>query len=117
MSQELHRHDFFFILALKKAKGSHIIDFTAYEVADHTFFFMRPGQVHELSLKSESIGYLMEFKNDFYYPGDKASSQLLRSASNLNQCTLNADSSKRLFTLLTSIFEEYCNKKVWSATS
>jgi hypothetical protein len=30
MVQELHRHDFFYILALKKGTGSHEIDFTSY---------------------------------------------------------------------------------------
>ena len=40
---ELHRHDFFFIIALKKGGGTHEIDFTTYEVFDNSVFFMRPG--------------------------------------------------------------------------
>ena len=42
---ELHRHDFFFIIALQKGDGTHEIDFTTYSVFDNSVFFMRPGQV------------------------------------------------------------------------
>ena len=109
--QELHRHDFFFILALEKGKGNHEIDFTSYEIYDHSVFFMRPGQVHELTLKAGSTGYLMEFKTDFYYPHDKLSSQLLRKVSNKNLCQLDANRVKKLLSLLTSIFQEYTDKQ------
>ncbi len=54
MVQELHRHDFFFALFLEKGKGEHKIDFKAYPVTDHSVFFMRPGQVHQLTLKKGS---------------------------------------------------------------
>lgn len=59
MFQELHRHDFFFILALKKGLGCHVIDFTSYEVSNNSIFLMRPGQVHQLFLKEGNTGYLM----------------------------------------------------------
>ena len=111
MIQGLHRHDFFFILALEKGNGNHVIDFTAYKVGDYFIFFMRPGQVHELTLKTESTGYLMEFKPDFYYPHDKVSNQLLRKASNTNLCQLDASSFKKLFSLLAYIFQEYGDKR------
>src|SRR5687767_4289014 len=70
MVQALHRHDFFHILALKDGRGNHTIDFTSYDVCDNSIFFMRPGQVHQLTLKGESRGYLMQFNTDFYYPYD-----------------------------------------------
>ena len=54
MVQELHRHDFYYILALKKGAGHHEIDFTRYEVCNHAVFFMRPGQVHQ---QSEAGGF------------------------------------------------------------
>src|SRR5436190_21077104 len=66
MVQELHRHDFFYILALKKGAGNHEIDFTPYTVCDNSVFFMRPGQVHQLVLKAGSTGYLMQFRVEFY---------------------------------------------------
>lgn len=48
MAQELHRHNFFYVLALKKGRGNHEIDFTSHQVHDHSVFFLRPGQVHQL---------------------------------------------------------------------
>src|SRR6218665_2910353 len=73
MVQELHRHDFFYVLVLKKGEGKHSIDFTSYEVSDGTVFFMRPGQVHELTLKNGSRGYLMALRPGFYSAHDKLS--------------------------------------------
>jgi AraC family transcriptional regulator, transcriptional activator of pobA len=111
MVQELHRHDFFYILALKKGRGSHEIDFTSYKVGDHSVFFMRPGQVHQITLKAGSTGYLMEFNTGFYHPHDKVSSQLLRRASNKNLCQLDVNRVKKLLVTLNSIFQEYTDKQ------
>lgn len=111
MVQPLHRHDFFYILALKKGTGNHKIDFTSYEVGDHAVFFMRPGQVHQLTLKAESTGYLMQFRNDFYYPHDQVSHQVLRKASNRNLYQLDAYRFQKLLSILTSIFQEYTDQQ------
>lgn len=111
MVQELHRHDFFYILVLKKASGDHEIDFAPYEVGDNSVFFLRPGQVHQHTLTAGSKGYLMAFNTDFYYPYDKQSNQLLRKASNLNLYKLAADEFKKLFSILTYIFQEYNDKR------
>jgi AraC family transcriptional regulator, transcriptional activator of pobA len=111
MTQELHRHDFFFILALKKGMGSHEIDFASYEVGDHSVFFMRPGQVHQLKLKVGCTGYLMQFSREFYYPTDKAAGLILRKASNKNLCQLDANRVKKLLVILTYIFQEYADKQ------
>ena len=111
MVQELHRHDFFHILALENGAGNHEIDFSSYEVCDHSVFFMRPGQVHQLSLQAGSTGFLMEFKIDFYFPQDKVSSQLLRKASNKNLYRLDANQFKKLLSISTSIFQEYTDKQ------
>ncbi|SHH23588.1 AraC-type DNA-binding protein [Chryseolinea serpens] len=111
MVQELHRHDFFYILALKKGAGRHEIDFVPYDVHDHAVFVMRPGQVHQHTLKARSAGYLIEFKPDFYHPHDKVSAQPLRKASAVNWHPLDASRFNKLFPLLTYIFEEYTEKQ------
>jgi len=111
MVQELHRHDFFYILALKKGSGNHEIDFSSYKVSDHSIFLMRPGQVHQLKLKVGSTGYLMEFNTDFFYPHDKLSKQLLRKVSNENLYKLDSNEFKKLLTLLTSVSQENTNQK------
>ena len=111
MVQELHRHDFFYMLALEIGAGNHDIDFTPSIVCDNAVFFMRPGQVHQLVLKAGSTGYLMQFKDDFYFPHDKASNQLLRKASNINHHQLNADEFQKLLTIMTYISQEYTDKQ------
>ena len=51
---------------LQQGTGNHEIDFIPYKVSDNAVFFMRPGQVHQLTLKAGSLGYLMQFKADYY---------------------------------------------------
>ena len=111
MVQELHRHDFFFVLTLKKGAGSHEIDFIPYEVCGHSVVFMRPGQVHQLTLRAGSIGYLMAFKTGVYYPNDKGSKQLLRKASSMNHYLFTGSGFKKILSILTDIFQEYRDKK------
>jgi AraC family transcriptional regulator, transcriptional activator of pobA len=111
MVQGIHRHDFYFILALKKGAGYHGIDFTEYEVCDHAVFLMRPGQVHRLTLKAGSAGYLLQFEPDFFYTQNKLSQQLLRKAGNKNFCKPDSGRFKKLFSILTYIFNEYTGKE------
>ena len=110
MVQELHRHDFFHVLALKKGKGNHEVDFTSYEFCDKSLFFMRPGQVHQVNLKAESTGFLMEFKTDFYIPPSRVSKKLMCKTSNKNLCHLDANRFQKLLYILTYIFREYTDK-------
>lgn len=108
---DLHRHGFYFILALKKGDGVHEIDFTPYKVLDHSVFFLRPGQVHQLHLYAGSSGYLVEFNTAFYHPKDKVSIGRLRKASNKNFCELQIDRFNRILDILASMFEEYKTKE------
>ena len=109
--QDTHRHDYYFILALIKGKGKHTIDFITYEITDYSIFFMRPGQVHQLSLNKGCTGYLVQFSKDFYRPGNKTDQQLLRSASNKNFCKLDLKKSNNLFNILSYIYKEYTEKE------
>lgn len=109
--QGLHRHDYFFILALEKGSGTHEIDFIPYEIHDNAIFLMRPGQVHQLTLNAGSTGFILQFNQDFYYPSEKTSGQLLRKASNKNNCQLDDQRIKKLLTILNTIFQEYTEKQ------
>jgi AraC family transcriptional activator of pobA len=111
LQHDLHRHDFFFVLLLEHGQGVHEIDFTPYPIMDHSVFFLRPGQVHQLQLKSHSTGYLMEFNNEFYHPAEKASSQRLIKASSKNYCELEIGRFVRLQTILAQVFREYTNRE------
>jgi AraC family transcriptional regulator, transcriptional activator of pobA len=111
MVQELHRHDFYYILALQKGAGSHEIDFRSYKIGDKTIFFMRPGQVHQLVLKAGSTGYLMQFKNEGYPAHDKGSVRLLRKAGNINNYQFTTKGFQKLLDILTCIIQEYTGKQ------
>lgn len=109
--QELHRHNFFFVLFLENGKGEHYIDFTNYPVDDYSVFFMRPGQVHQLTLKQGCKGYLIQFNRDFYIPKEEPVNFVLRKVSHKNHCPLSVEKFRKLLSQLSFIFEEYNQKQ------
>jgi AraC family transcriptional regulator, transcriptional activator of pobA len=111
MFQDIHRHNFYFVLAFKKGKGNHVIDFTHYNLNDNSIFMMRPGQIHQLELKAECTGYLMEFNLEFYHVNDRGTSQALRKAMTTNACEASASSFDKLHSILDYIYLEYKDAK------
>ena len=111
MVEEIHRHDFFLMLTLRKAKGLHEIDFVPYEVNNYSIFLLRPGQVHKLTLKQGSTGFLVQFKTEYFLSHKDSSKQLLRKVGNQNNHPLNAKIFKKLDVLLSSILLEYKEKQ------
>ena len=109
--QELHRHNFFFALFLEKGTGEHSIDFVNYPVGDYSVFFMRPGQVHQLTLKQGSKGYLIQFNREFYAPKEEPVNFVLRKVSHKNHCPLSVEKFSKLLLHLSFIFEEYTQKQ------
>ena len=111
LMHDLHRHDFFFILALQNGNGKHEIDFTEYQIQNNSIFILRPGQVHQLQLKAGSTGFLAEFDTAFYHPKDKLANQRLIKAGNKNFCAFEAERFKKLQDILASIYNEYTLKQ------
>lgn len=111
MVQHLHRHSFFYVLVLKKGAGEHNIDFVTYPVEDNSIFFMRPGQVHELTLKNGTTGYLIKFSSEFYSPPEKTANLILKKVSNKNFCPLTSQRMKTIFIILENIFAEHQDKQ------
>lgn len=111
MVHDLHRHDFYFILAIDKGQGIHEIDFTKYDIKDNTVFILRPGQVHQLELKNHSTGYLIEFDAAFYRPGEMHAAERLKKATKKNSCTTKPDYFEGLFAPLRTIFREFTNRQ------
>jgi AraC-like DNA-binding protein len=107
----LHRHDFFFILAIEKGSGPHEIDFTPYPIYDNSVFILRPGQVHQLELKAGCMGFLAEFDPAFYSPKDSLAQQRLIRAGNKNFCEMEAGRFQKLRGLLFHMFNEYISKE------
>ncbi|RWX01381.1 AraC family transcriptional regulator [Flavobacterium cerinum] len=106
MVENLHRHDFFYVLVIKSGTGSHEIDFIPYHVTNNSIFFMKPGQVHRLTLKAGSTGYLLQFKNGFF-----PSQELLRKLSHKKICTLADGNGDRLIVLLEDMVREFTEER------
>jgi AraC-like DNA-binding protein len=111
MIQDLHRHDFVFILMLAKGKGQHVIDFVPYTIVDHSIFILRPGQVHQLTLKAGSAGFLMELDRGFYHRHGQTMNEVFRQVSNTNFCHVPGKAFPKLHSILTDIFQEYTEQK------
>ena len=62
---EPHRHNYYTVLIINKAKGLHKIDFNSYELANQQIFFVAPGQVHQVIETEKSLGFAMTFSNQF----------------------------------------------------
>ena len=111
LQHNLHRHNFFFILAIQMGEGIHDIDFVRHPVVNQSIFLLRPGQVHQLQLKAGTTGYLMEFDNEFYHPTNETSKQRLRKANSKAFCQLDEKRFERLNAVLSTIFDEYTNQQ------
>lgn len=107
----LHRHDFFFVLAVANGRGEHVIDFIPYKVEGQCVFIMRPGQVHTLTLKAGTTGYLMEFDMEFYRVNERGPKNLLRRATTTNLCEVPRPAFNRLYAILENIFQEYTEQR------
>lgn len=108
---DLHRHDFFFLLAIHKGKGIHEIDFIRHEISNNTVFLLRPGQVHRLELKAGSTGYLMEFDQAFYRSKNTSAAERWKRAGTKNFCKTETAVFEKLYAVLTNIFNEFTDKK------
>lgn len=104
--QELHRHDFFLALAIKKGSGNHVIDFTSYNIDDHAIFLMRPGQVHQLTLNKDTTGYLLQFRADFFASHDSAIGEFSRKVFQHNFYHLDGAGFEKLLGPLAYIYHE-----------
>lgn len=64
-ADEPHRHNYYTVLVVNKAKGLHKIDFNTYVLSNQQIFFVAPEQVHQVIETEKSIGYVMTFTNQF----------------------------------------------------
>ncbi|WP_149241685.1 helix-turn-helix transcriptional regulator [Dyadobacter sp. 32] len=108
---DLHKHDFYFILAVESGSGVHEIDFVNYDVQGSAIFILRPGQVHQLQLKADSTGYLLEFDNSFYQPKYSTIERQWKKATGNNYCHVEENRFKKLLTYLSNCFNEYILKQ------
>jgi AraC-like DNA-binding protein/quercetin dioxygenase-like cupin family protein len=111
MTESLHRHDFFYILVLTKGAGNHEIDFVPYEITDHSIFILRPGQVHQLTLKAGSKGYLIQFNREFFQSDHLAAKEAVRKGGQRNVCVLEESSFGKLTAMLNYLLSEFAGRQ------
>lgn len=107
----LHRHDFYFVLAVQHGSGIHEIDFVQYPVQPNAVFILRPGQVHKLELTANTTGFLLEFDLSFYQPKNTIAEHRWKKAASKNYCEVEAARFNKLHAYLATIFEEYSLKQ------
>lgn len=111
MNDELHRHNYFFILVIQTGSGEHVIDFIPYPVNDRSVFILRPGQIHQLKLASDCKGYLIQFDSDFYSPANVSARQRFRRVTAKNGCSPEPFRFEKLCAVLEYMYQEYVNKE------
>lgn len=109
-TQPLHRHDFYFLLALSRGAGQHDIDFVSHAVRHHTVFVMRPGQVHQQTLASTCTGYLLQFPRELF-AHDPDGQRLLRTAARINAYHLEPMRFVRIEQALARMLQEYTHQE------
>ncbi|WP_299437656.1 AraC family transcriptional regulator [uncultured Aquimarina sp.] len=107
-----HRHDFYIIILVSKAKGTHIIDFNKFLLEDHQVFFLSPGQVHQIKEEQKSYGWVITFSRQFLVKNNIdyrfiEDINLFQDYGNSPPLPLNDEQLKELNTYSTQIFDTY----------
>lgn len=72
-----HRHDYFTVLVVEEAEGTHQIDFTNYPLRPNTVYFVSPEQIHHVTLTQPTPrGHVVLFRPDFLQNYSIAPAQL-----------------------------------------
>ena len=60
-----HRHDYYHLLWMSEASGTHLLDFERHEARANTVFFVSPGQLHAWESTIRPRGFVINFSADF----------------------------------------------------
>jgi AraC family transcriptional activator of pobA len=61
-----HRHNYYHLLWMTEAEGTHMLDFESFQVRAHTVFFVSPGQLHAWNSTVRPKGYVINFSTEFF---------------------------------------------------
>lgn len=62
----LHRHNYYHLLWMTRAAGTHMLDFEQFEVRDRSVFFLSPGQMHAWTSCVPPRGYVLNISTEFF---------------------------------------------------
>lgn len=63
---ELHKHTYFEFFFFDKGKGTHNINFQAYEISNHTIHFVFPNQVHSVDHEPDIKGSVLLLSRGYF---------------------------------------------------
>jgi len=61
-----HRHNYYHLLWMTRAAGTHMLDFEHFDVRDHSVFFVSPGQLHAWASSVRPQGYVLNISAEFF---------------------------------------------------
>jgi len=61
-----HKHNFYHLVLFTQGSGSHIIDFSEYQILPYQIYFMRPGQVHTWKFAGDEDGFVVNFHQEYF---------------------------------------------------
>ena len=61
-----HRHNYYHLLWMSEAAGTHLLDFETFEVRANTVFFVSPGQLHAWGSDVPPTGFVLNFSTEFF---------------------------------------------------
>lgn len=70
ITRKPHRHAFYHLIWFTQGRGTHMVDFKAYEQKDNTLFVLHPGQVHQVledKAAGGNQGWTISFTEKFYF--------------------------------------------------
>ena len=73
-----HRHNYYHLLWMTVADGTHMLDFEHYPVRSNTVFFVSPGQIHAWTSSVAPRGYVLNFSAELFlqlFPRAETASQ------------------------------------------
>lgn len=113
---EMHEHEFYEMLYIRKGEGIHTIDFKHYEISDKTLFFIRPGQIHSFKNVKNIEGFVLAFSEGFFQhmsdPIRKMTKYRLFISSYKSTCQkLNGEYESMINQELDTLQKEYVTRK------
>jgi AraC-like DNA-binding protein len=61
-----HRHNYYHLLWMSEAAGTHLLDFESFEARANAVFFVSPGQLHAWASTVQPKGFVINFSTEFF---------------------------------------------------
>ena len=118
-----HRHDYFTIIVVEQAEGTHQIDFIEYPLRENMVYFVSPEQIHYVTITSPAPrGYVLLFRPDFlqqysFSPLQLYDMDLFFNCDESLPLGLSADEMKELLPFIKGISDEALSERTqkWEA--